>query len=165
MSDHRDDDQQADERLLAELRAVAQHVDAPPEAAIAAARSQLAYLRLDAELAQLTFDSLDAPEPVGVRADTQLARRLTFEAGTTEIEVEVVPEGERRRLVGQCLPPSEVEVQVRTRPAGDDTSTEDLVTAADELGRFNVEVPAGMVSLRCVWLGSELAVETAWVSI
>jgi hypothetical protein len=170
MADHRDDQhtrQQADDRLLAQLRAVARQVDPVPDELKLAARSQLAYLRLDAELAELTFDSSTEPEPVGVRSETQVTRRLTFEAGTTQVEIEVVAEGDRRRLVGQCLPATQVEVTVRSRSsigdAGDDQGTRTIST--DDLGRFNVEVPSGTVSLRCEWPHAELAVETAWVSV
>lgn len=152
-------DQQADEELLAHLRAVAAIIDPVPDEAVLAARSALAYLRMDAELAQLTFDSAtEQKELAGVRAEPAGARLLTFQAGVSQVDVEVVADGPRRRLVGQCLPASQLEVTIR-RP--DDEAT----IATDDLGRFVLEVPAGPISLRCTWPHTDQAIETAWVVI
>lgn len=163
MSDH---DHLDDETVLDRLRAAANANDPVPEALRLAARSKLAYRRLDAALAELAFDSLDAPEPVGVRGGMDAARRLTFEAGTTQVEVEIVPEGERRRLVGQCLPATEVAVVVRRQEDDKPGTDEDEHTVGtDDLGRFSTTVPAGTISLRCVWVHTDLVVETAWMSV
>lgn len=163
---HDRSDQQEDDHLLAQLRALAAALDPVPADALFAARSQLAYRRLDADLAELTFDSALAPEPAGVRSGVETARRLSFEAGSTQVEVEILLEGDRRRLVGQCVPATEVSLTVRcllsASPIGE-VVTKQVTT--DDLGRFSVDVPAGAVSLRCVWTHTELAVETAWVSV
>ena len=170
-------DEQADERLLAQLRAVASHTDPVPDTALLAARSQFAYLRMDAELAELTYDSAVMPaeaagmrsDTIGAGTDTASVRRLTFEASSNLVEVEVIPDGDRRRLIGQCVPATEATLLVRCRPSSDaadndeDTEPYVLLTRTDDLGRFSIEVPAGDVLLRCVWQAAGLAVETTWV--
>ena len=157
---------QPDEELLEELRAAAQHLDPVPEDAVLAARSMLAHLRLDAELAELTFDSLTDAPGVAVRSQTQTVRRLTFDAGEAQVELEVVVEDDRRRLIGQCVPATEVDLTVRRRDeAGSGGTSASARTTTDALGRFVIEVPSGSISLRCVWPSSELTVETTWVRV
>lgn len=161
------DEASLDERLLGRLRAAAAHLDPVPDDAVLAARSMLAHLRLDAELAELVFDSeVDRPL-VGLRSHTPAARHVTFDAGSAQIDVEVVQEGARRRLVGQCVPATEVALTVYRQddPGSGSSRVTWAETATDELGRFVVEVPAGPVSLRCVWADGALTAETAWVRV
>jgi hypothetical protein len=147
-----------DEALLARLRAVGTAADPVPGTAVLAARSAFAYLRLDAALAALVHDSADLTEPTGVRADLLAVRQLSFYTDVAQVELEVVVEGPRRRLVGQCLPATTLEVVVR-QPATEHT------VGTDDLGRFTVEVTPGPVSLRCAWPQTDQVVETAWVSV
>jgi hypothetical protein len=159
--------EQADEQLLASLRASAARLDPVPEEALLAARSMLAHLRLDAELAELTFDSHAEGALIGLRAGTPAARHVSFDAGAAQVEFEVVEVGDRRRLIGQCVPATEATVTVH-RQAEEGTGRSRVVwaeTATDELGRFAVEVPAGPISLRCEWAFGAIAVETAWVRV
>jgi hypothetical protein len=167
-----DDELQADERadqaLLARLRAAASRFDPVPPDAVLAARSQLAYRRLDAELAELVFDSADDDrELAGVRSGVASARQLSFHAGPLEIELEIVTEGEQRRLVGQCLPSTTVAVLIRRQDRSGATADAVAFTelTTDELGRFTARVPAGRVSLRVVWPGLGTATETSWVDL
>ncbi|HZD00373.1 MAG TPA: hypothetical protein VFA46_09345 [Actinomycetes bacterium] len=148
------------ESLVRELRATASRVDPVPSALKAAAKAGLSWRTVDAELAELAFDSLvDDPAGALVRAE-QGARLLSFEASSLAIELEVVVAGARRHLVGQLDPPQAAEVEVR-HPRG--TRTVD----ADQLGRFAAEVSAGPVSLRCRAGAAPpgAAVVTAWVSV
>ncbi len=156
-------DEQLDEELLARLRALATGHDPVPDDTVLAARSMLAHLRLDAELAELTLDSFEATEPAGVRSAALATRRLSFRAGDREVEIEVVTERDRRRLVGQCLPAGAVRVTVERphRPEQPGPAT----TETDDLGRFALTVPTGPLRLRCVWSDGGAAVETAWVSV
>lgn len=161
------DDEQADARLLASLRAAAEHLDPVPEDAVLTARSMLAHLRLDAELAELSFDSHVDGALVGLRADTPAARHVAFDAGSAQVEFEVVESGDRRRLIGQCLPASEATVTVHG-PTQEGTGGSQVVlaeTSTDDLGRFVVEVPSGLLSLRCEWSYGAMTVETAWVRV
>ncbi len=114
------------------------------------ALAAFSFRTLDAELAELTFDSLAEGAPA-VRGEGP--RVLTFTGGGVTIEVELA-EG---RLLGQLLPagPPEVEVRFTGRT---------LLVAADRLGRFAVaSLDAGPVSLRCR-LASGRAVVTDWIS-
>jgi hypothetical protein len=144
-----------DAALLAALRAAAASVDPVPPDAVLAARSALAYLRLDAELAVLGFDS-DERELVGVRAERAAVRQLSFQTGAVEIELEIVADGEHRELIGQCIPAMVIEVTVR-QPDLERTIT------TDDLGRFTTDIAPGPVSLRCSWPSTDQAVETTWV--
>jgi len=164
-----DDPSPFDAALLDELRRVGHAVDPVPDETVLAARSALAYLRLDTALAELVHDSQDDHDlsVVGFRSAETTSRQLAFRSGHHEIEVEVVEVDDRRRLIGQCVPSSTVEVAAGL--AGDEPRT----ALSDDLGRFSIEVPAGLVSLRCVWPGTDTgtgadndaAVETGWVRV
>ncbi|GGI08598.1 hypothetical protein [Egicoccus halophilus] len=148
-----------DELLLAELTDLAAQFDPVPPEAVLAARSSLAWLRLDAALAELVHDSAVEAEPVGVRGGAHgRVRQLSFAAGIAEVELEIEVTGPRRRLVGQCLPSATAQLTIR-QPAGERTAQ------TDDLGRFTLEVEPGPLSLRCAWPHLGQAVETAWVTV
>jgi hypothetical protein len=141
-SDHRDPDPREDERLLELLRQAAGRFDPPPAAVVEAARASLTWRTIDAELAALSFDSAVDRAAVAVRGKGG-SRLLTFVAPGLNIEVEVAPVGERRRLTGQLVPPQPARIDIRH--AGGITTVE-----ADRLGRFGADaISAGPVSLRC----------------
>ena len=149
---------EADSQLLDALRAVVRAVDAPPRAVVDAARGSYAWRTIDAELAELAYDSLlDDSLLVGVRGG-ETPRSLTFEAPDVVVEVEVLEAGEQRRLIGQLVPPRGADIQVRH--SGGMVRVE-----ADEVGRFSAAgVAPGPVSLRCRVVGQEdTPVETPWV--
>lgn len=142
---------QARERVLGELRDLAERTDPVPDAVLGAARAALDWRRADAELAELVAEG----GPVLVRGHLEGAgvRLLTFRAGEVEIELEVAPAGERRRVTGQVVP-------------GEATTVEALhafgLTSAqvDQLGRFALpDLPSGPARLR-LRLGGRL-VQTA----
>lgn len=151
---------EADVRLLAALRQVAGTADPVPVAVVRAARESLTWRSIDAELAELAYDSLlDDALLVGTRSDAT-PRSLTFEAADLVVEVEVVDAGAQRRLLGQVVPPGPADIQVRH-------SGGMIRVPADEVGRFSAAgVAAGPVSLRCLVVGHEdAAVETPWVVV
>jgi hypothetical protein len=156
--DRHADDRSADDRVLARLRELGATADPVPASALLAARSALAYLRMDAELAELVHDSSEDRELVGVRGAADDPRLLSFHSGVAQVELEVVTEGSRRRLIGQCLPATVLTVTVR-QPAVE------LTTTTDDLGRFTMEVPAAPVSLRCIWPLTDQVIETSWVRL
>ena len=129
-----------DAAMLAELRAVVDHMDAVPPDVVAAAKASFIWRTVDAELAELTFDSLvDADAGVLVRGGDQ-PRLLTFQAGPTEVEVEATRAGRAFRLLGQIVPAAAGELTVRHPNAAQSV-------AVDELGRFVVDaVSPGSVS-------------------
>lgn len=152
-----------DQDLENELRDIAARVDPVPAELMLAAEAAFAWRTVEAELAELVFDSLTtagAGSRAADRPEEQLAlvrgggpRMLTFHTAGLTVELEVTRAGGAHRLLGQLLPPSAAQVEVR-HPDGV------LRTEADELGRFTAEqVSAGPVSIRC------LGVVTDWVAI
>lgn len=149
-----------DDALLDEMGALLRRADPVPGEVTLAARSALAWRRMDAELAELLHDSALEAEPLaGVRSTAGGWRALTFE--TTDglsIEVEVGVDRSKRSIVGQIVPPVSARILVRFPGA-------DLPIHADELGRFQAsDLRAGPISLRCE-LSDGRAIETGWVRI
>jgi hypothetical protein len=129
--------------LEEELRALAARFEPVPDRLVQAAVDAYAWRTVDADLAELVFDSLaDTKEAALVRGG-QGERLLSFQASSLTIEIEVTAAGAARRLIGQLVPPQRADVQIRHR--------DEVVTiATDELGRFIADsLPAGPVSLRC----------------
>jgi hypothetical protein len=146
-----------EEQLLGELRALARVADPVPPGVTFAAVGSLAWRRVDAELAELTFDSLlEDAALAGVRSASTV-RLVTFEAGEVVVEVEITDAGDRRRLIGQLVPPQVARVEIRTQDSNHEVD-------ADELGRFAADgLPSGPASLRCRLSTSGQVVETGWV--
>ncbi len=142
-----------DEELVARLRRVLEVSDPVPESARAAARAAFTWRSIDAELAELVYDS--ATEGlVGVRG-AEAARQVTFRAPGVEVEV-MVAEDRQRRIVGQLVPPQTARVELQS--AGGNRAAE-----ADSLGRFTFDdVPAGparlVVTAREVTVVTEIVV-------
>lgn len=149
-----------DEKVLATLRD-AGRLDPVPTDAVAAARSSLAWRTLDAELAELAYDSLFEDAAMsGLRSVEAPPRMITFESPALTVEVEAAPSGTGRRLIGQLVPPQRGHLEVR-HAAG-------VVTVeADELGRFSVDdLQPGPVSLHVRGEGAEaVAVTTDWIVV
>ncbi len=90
-----------DDELLAALRdALAERQRVPAEFT-EAARSAFAWHNIDAELAQLTYDSVrDADVAPATRAEAASIRALTFTSARLTIELDVAEDS----LVGQVVP-------------------------------------------------------------
>jgi hypothetical protein len=149
-----------DDALLAELRALAGEEDPVPEHVVAAARGSFTWRTIDAELAELAYDSaLDTEQLAAVRS-ADAGRLLTFETPALMIELEVTAVGSRRSIRGQLEPPGPGAVEIRH--AGGVLEVE-----ADSLGRFTADgVEAGPVSLRCRRVeANTITVETEWVTM
>jgi hypothetical protein len=155
MTDAPDDDT----RLVNQLADVLRRVDPIPAEVTLAARSALAWRRMDAELAELLYDSaVEAASGAATRSTTR-PRAVTFEApsGLT-LEVEITAQDDRRLLIGQLVPAAAARLVVR-HPGGAET------VESDSLGRFRVEgVHPGPVSLRCE-PSDGAAIETCWITI
>lgn len=154
-------DEPDDTQLEEELRRVVAQVDSVPPVLVEAAVGAFAWRTIDADLAELTFDSqVDHDEAALVRG-TQQGRMLSFRASNLTIEVEVTGTGASRRLVGQLAPPQRASVDIRH---GDGVVT----VEADELGRFSADsLQAGPISLRCSpdSATGQPPVVTDWVTI
>ena len=165
-----DDEKLNDEELFARLRTVLAEVDPIDPVLVEHARLAFGWRTLDAELAELSYDSLADREVMAAVRDGGLAgggpRLLGFDTDVTgeaesalTVEVEVVVERGRPCLVGQLMPPAPATVRVLSSLRHLPTVT----ATADELGRFRVQpVPGGPVRLR-VQVG-ERTVDTSWIS-
>jgi hypothetical protein len=144
-----------DDELLDALRRAITARDAVPADFVAAAKDAFAWHNIDAELAQLTYDSHNAGHALATRTEAASIRALTFTSGRLTIELEVA----EKSLVGQVVPgqPAEITVQPRT---GDE-----IVITADEIGCFSVEpIPAGQFRLRCR-TSAGVETMTGWITL
>jgi hypothetical protein len=108
---------------------------------------------LDAELAELIYDSLR--EPAQVRTDRAELRALTFASATQTIELEVTAGG----LLGQLVPPGRAQIEVEARDGGS------VNASTDELGFFTIpRVPEGPFRLR-YRSAAGVDVVTGWIAI
>ncbi len=144
-----------DERLLTLLREALQaERDVPPEFT-EAGRSAYAWHNIDAELAELTYDSLDPASLQAVRSETASIRALTFTSDHLTIEMEVNHDS----LLCQLVPTGEGTVEVQAR--------EGVVAtiAVDEIGCFPIRpIPPTPFRLQCRTSRGENVV-TGWITL
>jgi len=144
MPDRSDDEQilagVGDEQLLAALGEALRARQAVPEWFVEAGKNAYAWHNIDAELAQLTYDSSrDEDTVAAVRSEAASIRALTFTSGRLSIELEVAESS----LLGQIIPPRAGTLEVHTT-AGVTCSP------VDEIGCFVVDpIPSSPFRLRC----------------
>jgi hypothetical protein len=151
MPDGLDDDQ-----LLAALKDAIGARQAVPHEFVEAGKNAFAWHNIDAELAQLTYDSTGGPEAAVsvMRSDTAAIRELTFSSPRLALELEVTADA----LLGQIVPAQVATIEVQMRAGGTTAVSSDVV------GFFSVlPVPHGAFRLRCRAAG--LDVVTAWVQL
>jgi len=142
-----------DEELLAELRQALCGCRAVPPEFVAAAKSAYTWRSIDAELAQLSYDSACQYAPT--RAEAASIRALTFASAHLSIELEVMDDS----LFGQILPAQAaiVEIQART-----DAETE---ISTDEIGCFTIHpIPRSPFRL-CCRVAARTGVLTGWLTL
>lgn len=155
-----------DAALEQQLRRAVERFDPIPPRLARVAIDAFTWRTIDAELAELVFDSLVTAASVRGAGE---ARLLTFETGTLTIELEVssaagpttapgsVVAPDARRVSGRLIPAQRAEVEVQ---AGD----LQVSGAADELGRFALIVAgSGPLRLKCRPEGQISPVVTEWV--
>jgi hypothetical protein len=130
-----------DEELLAALGEALRARDGVPGWFVEMGKNAYAWHNIDAELAQLTYDSYSETgleRAAAVRSEAASIRALTFTSARLSIELEV---GERS-LLGQIIPPRAGTVETHT--------TAGVTTwPVDEIGSFAVEpIPASPFRLR-----------------
>ncbi|MGD9704327.1 MAG: hypothetical protein AB7Q42_21630 [Acidimicrobiia bacterium] len=158
MTDHHD----RSEALLDALRAALNTTDAVPAEVVAAAKAGFTWRTIDAELAELSYDSLLATELAGTRGSVD-TRTLSFEFGPIGIEIEVEDDGRSRRLVGQVAPgvPESIEIHHVD-------GVEPLLTVPDQHGRFRfaaIERGPVRLLLRFAPANGPAMLLTEWVTI
>ena len=119
-------------------------------------KNAFAWHNIDAELAQLTYDSNeDRREAAVTRSETASIRALTFTSAHLSVELEVTGNS----LLGQLLPAREGELEILTA-AGEISMTE-----VDEIGCFSVDpIPDSPFRLRC-HAADGTDVLTGWITI
>jgi hypothetical protein len=147
-----------DEELLAALRqALAERQAVPPDF-VEAAKNAFAWrsIDIDAELAELTYDSSRDAEPVPTtRAETASIRALTFTSAHVTIELEVTHDS----LLGQIVPAQSGTIKVQLRDGAETT------VPADGIGRFTIRpMPAGAFRLHCKTSADADAL-TNWITL
>lgn len=116
--------------LLALGRAL-QAADGPPPDLIRQAKLSFTWRTIDAELAELSFDSAVSGDLVGVRSSGGTARTLTFETPSVVLDLEITPAGPAFDLAGSLMPGDVTLTQ--QRPDGAETAV-----PVDDLGRFTL---------------------------
>jgi hypothetical protein len=145
-----------DERLLAALGEAIKARQAVPSWFVETGKNAFAWHNIDAELAQLTYDSNeDRREAAVMRSETASIRALTFTSVHLSIELEVT----ENSLLGQIIPPRPGVLEIHTR-AGEISTTE-----VDEIGCFAVDpIPDIPFRLRCR-TADGTDVLTGWITI
>jgi len=144
-----------DEELLAALGEALRAREAVPEWFVETGKNAYAWHNIDADLAQLTYDSLgDRERAAAVRSEAASIRALTFTSARLSIELEVT-EGS---LVGQIIPPRAGTLEIHTT-AGVTSSP------VDEIGCFAVTpIPTSPFRLRCRTEDGD-DVLTGWITL
>lgn len=142
-----------DEELLARLREGLAESDSVPDDVTAFAKAAFSWRTIDAELAELEFDSVDEDLPAGVRSSTT-ARMISFQAGQWMLDVEY--DETTGRLLGHVSPQDEYTVELHSSGA--------IFTAqSDELGRFEATgVSPGPLSMVLRFTDGAV-IKTQWI--
>jgi hypothetical protein len=131
-----------DEELLTALGEAMRARREVPEWFVETGKNAYAWHNIDAELAQLTYDSFGDTRrdlAAAVRSEAASIRALTFTSARLCIELEVASDS----LVGQIVPPRAGTLEVHTT-AGVTSSP------VDEIGCFAINpIPASPFRLRC----------------
>ncbi|MFB9876314.1 hypothetical protein ACFFMN_00090 [Planobispora siamensis] len=147
------DEEWENQELENQLRRAAEIFDPLPSGALQSAIDAYALHTLEAELAELAFDSLE--RAAGVRGPGR-PRLLTFRSPPVTIELEISVSGGTGHIIGRLLPPQPARIEIHGRRP--------MVLTADPLGRFSGEhLPTGAFSLRCRL--PSLVVATEWITI
>ena len=145
-----------DERLLAALSEAMKARQAVPSWFVETGKNAFAWHNIDAELAQLTYDSRENQRELAVvRSETASVRALTFTSAHLTMELEVTEDS----VLGQIIPPQPGTLEVHTR-AGEITTTE-----MDEIGCFAIDpIPESPFRLRCR-TADGADVLTGWITL
>jgi hypothetical protein len=145
-----------DEELLTALRQALSSRKAVPAEFVDAGKHAFAWRNIDAELAELTYDSLiSADDALSMRAETASIRALTFTSPRLTIELEVVGDS----LLGQVVPGQPAVITVQPKSGGS------TIVDVDDIGRFLMRpMPAGLFRLRCR-TATGIETLTGWITL
>lgn len=151
---------ESDDALAARLGALLERLDPAPGLLAATARDAFGLTRLDADLAELAFDSWQEEASVALRAGDEGPRQLTFEGPALRLDVEVgTTTAGAGSLRGQVIPRGRGHVEIH-----DATGSRRGGTEIDAAGRFVLErPPTGTVRLVCTPEAAATPTATDWV--
>jgi hypothetical protein len=142
------------EQLLAALGEAIRARQAVPDSFIDVGKGAYAWHNVDAELAQLTYDSSREPA-AGLRSETASIRALTFTSAHLSLELEVTGDS----LLGQIIPLRSGTLEILARAGGTTT------TPVDDIGCFAIDpIPDGPFRLRCR-TADGTDVLTGWITL
>lgn len=142
-----------DDQLLARLREGLDDRDPVPTDVMTFAKAAFTWRDIDAELAELDYDSSDEDVPAGVRS-TATARMISFQVGKWMLDVEF--DNTSGRLIGQISPEASFIVELHTAGAL-------FSVQSDEIGRFDAdEIAPGPLSMVLRFTDGEV-IKTQWV--
>ncbi len=145
----------SDEELLTEVRRALRDDVPVPSHVIDAAKAVYAWRTVDAELAELAYDSAVHEDLATVRSESASVRTMTFESGHLVVELGVADGS----LVGQVVPAGSYGLVLR-RPGRDPAPV-----TVDALACFRIEpLPDGPFSL-LITTPEGVVVATDWVSL
>ena len=145
-----------DEDVLAALQQALRAQRAVPPEFIEAGKNAFAWHNIDAELAQLTYDSThDSSLELSLRAEAASIRALTFTSAHLTIELEVAQDS----LLGQIIPAQPATIKIQPREDAE------ITLATDEIGCFSIQpIPAGQFRLHCRTAAGVDAL-TGWITL
>ena len=143
-----------DDQLLAALGGAVRARQAVPDAFVDMGKGAYAWHRIDAELAQLTYDS-GTVRIAAVRSETASVRALSFASAHLSMELEVTDDC----LLGWVIPSRAGTLEAQTGAGASTTTT------VDEIGCFAVDpIPASPFRLR-FRAADGTDVLTGWVTL
>ena len=147
-----------DEEVLAALQQAMRAERAVPPEFIEAGKNAFAWHNIDAELAQLTYDSSrDQDTVAAMRSEVASIRALTFTSPRLSLELEVASNS----LLGQIVPPRAGTLEVHTTAGVTSSSVHEV----DEIGCFSVDpIPSSPFRLRCR-MEDGTDVLTGWITL
>jgi hypothetical protein len=153
-------DESADDALELELRQLAARLDPVPPELVQAATAAFSWRNIDAELAELVFDSLLDTDQAALVRSSPGRRLVSFQTPELTIDVEVTTTASGRDVMGQITPPQRAAVEIRHRAGV-------VSTDADEQGSFrSASLQTGPMSLRVRPAGGAAPpIVTDWLSI
>ena len=145
-----------DERLMEALSGALRARQAVPPWFLETARNAYAWHNVDAELAQLTYDSSrDRDLAASLRSESASIRALTFTSAHLSIELEIA----ETSLLGQIMPPQEGTIEAQTQNGATTPAP------VDEIGCFSIEpIPPGPFRLHC-HTHDGIDVVTGWITL
>ena len=142
-----------DQELISRLRETLSESDPVPSDVTEFAKAAFAWRSIDAELAEMAYDSSTEEVPSGVRS-TATARMLSFEAGRWTIDLEY--NEATQRLIGQVDPGQRLVIELHFAGGA-------IGIYSDERGRFDFDdVLPGPISLVIRTSGDIEVIKTEW---